>query len=60
LEVHRAWAHRFFLGYVLFHKDGDEGFFQGSGIIGSVIALLLYRRFAGTGGRGRRRSRMFS
>ena len=38
-----------FLGYVLFHKDGDDGFFQGSGIVGSVIgaviALLLYRRF---------------
>jgi uncharacterized membrane protein YeaQ/YmgE (transglycosylase-associated protein family) len=53
-----------FLGYVLFHKDGDEGFFQASGIVGSiigaVIALLVYRRFAGTGrsrgrGRGRRR-----
>jgi uncharacterized membrane protein YeaQ/YmgE (transglycosylase-associated protein family) len=51
-----------FLGYVLFHKDGDEGFFQPSGILGSiigaVIALLLYRHFAGSG--TRRRSRMFS
>lgn len=52
-----------FLGYVLFHKDGDEGVIQPSGIIGSVIgaviALLIYRHFAGTG-RSRRRSRMFS
>jgi uncharacterized membrane protein YeaQ/YmgE (transglycosylase-associated protein family) len=51
-----------FLGYVLFHKDGDEGYFQPSGIVGSiigaVIALLLYRHFAGSG--TRRRSRMFS
>ena len=49
-----------FLGYVLFHKDGDDGFFQASGVIGSVIgaviALLVYRRFSGTDrGRGRRR-----
>jgi len=55
-----------FLGYALFHKDSQDGFFQGSGIIGSVIgaviALLVYRHFAGTGGRSRsrRRSRMFS
>jgi uncharacterized membrane protein YeaQ/YmgE (transglycosylase-associated protein family) len=38
-----------FIGYVLFHKDGDDGFFQASGIIGSVVGavilLLLYRRF---------------
>jgi uncharacterized membrane protein YeaQ/YmgE (transglycosylase-associated protein family) len=37
-----------FLGYVLFHKDGDEGFFQPSGLIGSIIgaiiALLIYRK----------------
>ncbi len=36
-----------FLGYVLFGADGDEGAFQASGIIGSVIgavvALLVYR-----------------
>ncbi|MDT4913271.1 MAG: hypothetical protein QOC66_2399 [Pseudonocardiales bacterium] len=37
-----------FLGYVLFHKDGSDGFFQPSGLIGSIIgaiiALLIYRR----------------
>lgn len=36
-----------FLGYVLFRKDSDEGAFQASGIIGSiigaVIALLIWR-----------------
>jgi uncharacterized membrane protein YeaQ/YmgE (transglycosylase-associated protein family) len=36
-----------FLGYVIFHKDSQDGFFQPSGLIGSVIgaviALLIYR-----------------
>jgi uncharacterized membrane protein YeaQ/YmgE (transglycosylase-associated protein family) len=36
-----------FLGYALFGKDFDEGAFQASGIIGSilgaVIALVVYR-----------------
>jgi uncharacterized membrane protein YeaQ/YmgE (transglycosylase-associated protein family) len=40
-----------FLGYVLFHKDGNNGFFQPSGligsIIGSIIALLIYRAVNG-------------
>ena len=40
-----------FLGYVLFHKDGNDGFFQPSGLIGSVvgaiIALLIYRQVSG-------------
>ena len=40
-----------FLGYVLFHKDGDNGAFQASGIIGSiigaVIALVVYRAATG-------------
>jgi len=37
-----------FLGYALFGKDSDEGAFQPSGLIGSVlgavIVLLIYRR----------------
>ena len=37
-----------FLGYLLFHKDGQDGFFQPSGLIGSiigaVIALLIWER----------------
>jgi uncharacterized membrane protein YeaQ/YmgE (transglycosylase-associated protein family) len=36
------------LGYLLFHKDAQEGFFQPSGLIGSVIGavivLLLWTR----------------
>lgn len=40
-----------FLGYLIFHKDGDDGFFQPSGLIGSVIGaiivLLAYRKFGG-------------
>lgn len=36
-----------FIGYALFRKDGAEGAFQASGIIGSIvgsiIALLVYR-----------------
>ena len=38
-----------FLGYLIFHKDEQDGFFQSSGIIGSVIGaiivLLLWERF---------------
>ena len=38
-----------FLGYLIFHKDGQDGFFQPSGIIGSIIGaiivLLLWQRF---------------
>lgn len=37
-----------FLGYLLFHKDSQNGFFQPSGIagsiIGAVIVLLVYTR----------------
>lgn len=37
-----------FLGYVIFHKDASGGFFQPSGLVGSiigaVIALLIYTR----------------
>jgi uncharacterized membrane protein YeaQ/YmgE (transglycosylase-associated protein family) len=30
-----------FLGYVLFHHDSNGGFFQPSGIIGSVIGAVI-------------------
>ena len=30
-----------FLGYLLFHKDGAEGFLQPSGIIGSIIGAVI-------------------
>jgi len=40
-----------FLGYLLFHKDSQDGFFQPSGIIGSiigaVIVLLIYLAMTG-------------
>jgi uncharacterized membrane protein YeaQ/YmgE (transglycosylase-associated protein family) len=40
-----------FLGYALFHKDSNDGFFQPAGllgsIIGAVIALLIYRAVSG-------------
>jgi uncharacterized membrane protein YeaQ/YmgE (transglycosylase-associated protein family) len=40
-----------FLGYLLFHKDGDDGFLQPAGILGSfigaIIVLLLWIKFSG-------------
>ena len=40
-----------FLGYVLFHKDGQDGAFQASGIIGSIlgsiVVLLVWRAVHG-------------
>jgi len=30
-----------FLGYLIFHKDGQNGFFQPSGIIGSIIGAII-------------------
>ena len=40
-----------FLGYLIFHKDADNGFFQPSGIVGSVIGavivLLVWLRIGG-------------
>jgi uncharacterized membrane protein YeaQ/YmgE (transglycosylase-associated protein family) len=30
-----------FLGYLIFHKDAQDGFLQPSGIIGSVIGAVL-------------------
>ena len=44
-----------FLGYVITHKDSDDGAFQASGIIGSIIgavvALLVYRAVTARSGR---------
>jgi uncharacterized membrane protein YeaQ/YmgE (transglycosylase-associated protein family) len=40
-----------FLGYLIFHKDAQAGFFQPSGIIGSIIGaiivLLIWSRSSG-------------
>ena len=40
-----------FLGYLLFHKDAQDGFLQPAGIIGSiigaVIVLLVWSRVGG-------------
>jgi len=40
-----------FLGYLIFHHDSQDGFFQPSGIIGSiigaVIVLLIWLRVGG-------------
>lgn len=40
-----------FLGYLIFHKDKSSGFFQPSGIVGSVIGavivLAIYLRISG-------------
>jgi uncharacterized membrane protein YeaQ/YmgE (transglycosylase-associated protein family) len=40
-----------FLGYVIFHKDKDQGMLQPSGLVGSiigaVIVLLIYRKVSG-------------
>lgn len=30
-----------FLGYLLFHKDGADGFLQPAGIIGSIIGAVI-------------------
>ncbi len=30
-----------FLGYLLFHKDSQDGFFQPAGIIGSIIGAII-------------------
>ena len=48
-----------FLGYVLFGADRNDGFFQPSGLIGSIIgaiiALLIYRAVSNSNGSNRRR-----
>jgi uncharacterized membrane protein YeaQ/YmgE (transglycosylase-associated protein family) len=47
-----------FLGWAIFGKDLDDGAFQASGIIGSIVgaivALLVYRAVEGRGGHRRR------
>ena len=30
-----------FLGYLIFHKDGQDGFLQPAGIIGSIIGAII-------------------
>jgi len=47
-----------FLGYLLFHKDSAQGFFQPSGLIGSVIgAVVVLLIWLGVGARSSVRSR---
>jgi uncharacterized membrane protein YeaQ/YmgE (transglycosylase-associated protein family) len=44
-----------FLGYLFFHHDASGGFLQPAGLIGSIIALLIYVRAGGShGARGAR------
>lgn len=45
-----------FLGYVIFHKNGQDGFFQPSGIIGSIIGAVIVLLISGRGTRGSVRS----
>ncbi|WP_396643331.1 GlsB/YeaQ/YmgE family stress response membrane protein [Microbacterium sp.] len=45
-----------FLGFLLFGQDAGDGFFQPAGIIGSIIALLVYVMVRGRGNSARRRS----
>ncbi len=43
-----------FLGYLIFHKDSANGFFQPSGIIGSIIgAVIVLLIWIKVGGRQR-------
>ena len=30
-----------FLGYLIFHKDGQDGFLQPAGIIGSIVGAII-------------------
>lgn len=41
-----------FLGYLIFHKDGKDGFFQPAGIVGSIIgAVIVLAIWVKAGGR---------
>jgi len=40
-----------FLGYVLFHKDGQEGLIQPAGLVGSVIGAIIVLLVMGSAGR---------
>ncbi len=44
------------IGYAVFHKDGDDGAFQASGLIGSVIGavlvLILWKAYKGRSSAG--------
>lgn len=45
-----------FLGYLIFHKDSQDGFFQPAGIIGSIIgAIIVLLIWTRVGDRGRAR-----
>ena len=47
-----------FLGFLIFHKDASEGFFQPSGLIGSVIgAVIVLLVWTRVGGRSSARMR---
>jgi uncharacterized membrane protein YeaQ/YmgE (transglycosylase-associated protein family) len=47
-----------FLGFLLFHKDSAQGFFQPSGIVGSVIgAVVVLVIWLRVGGRNSVRTR---
>ena len=43
-----------FIGYLIFHKDGDDGFFQPSGIVGSIVGAVIVLLVWGKIGAGNR------
>jgi uncharacterized membrane protein YeaQ/YmgE (transglycosylase-associated protein family) len=43
-----------FIGYLIFHKDGQDGFFQASGIVGSIIGAVIVLLVWGKVGAGNR------
>jgi len=47
-----------FLGYLIFNHDGNDGFFQPAGIIGSIIgAIIVLFIYLKVSGRGNARTR---